>query len=94
MERDSTSAKVESTKCLNLALAYACNGGRFEIAKWLVSLGANDFNSALYSACWGGHLEIERWLAEEIDSRSSESANLRGGNIFNRYLGHNCIIKS
>lgn len=33
-------------------------GGHFELAKRMISKGANDFNAGLCNACHGGHLQL------------------------------------
>lgn len=43
---------------LNEGLEYACKKGYVNLVKFLITIGANNYNHGLISACIGGHKEI------------------------------------
>lgn len=47
---------------LRIGLIYASKGGHMEIAKLMISMGAENINEGLYRACKGGHTELVRYL--------------------------------
>lgn len=49
-------------KALNYAIYGACLNGRLDILKFLISNGANNWNSSYREACNGRHLEIVKFL--------------------------------
>lgn len=46
----------------NIALCYACHFERIDIVKYLISIGANDWNDGLVSACNSGNVELVNFM--------------------------------
>ncbi len=42
----------------NMGLRWACRAGHLQIVKYMIKLGANDFEEGLLEACHEGHVDI------------------------------------
>ncbi len=60
---------------INKRFRISCGHGQVELAKSLVTLGANDFNIGFINACGNNHYEIVKWLI----TIGENSFNLRVG---------------
>ena len=58
IQRPGRPSSLSSTIVLDDGLCGACTGGHLELAKLMISYGANDRNTGLRGACGGGHLEL------------------------------------
>src|SRR5579875_418558 len=56
---------------LNIALKYACSNGRSEIVKYLLEIGANNYENAFYMSCVKGHIELVKLFLDKVNIKVS-----------------------
>lgn len=66
---------IITIKDLNRGLYWACYGNQIELAKYMIDLGANDYNRGFCAACRmshnGSYLELVKFLASQTISQKT-----------------------